>query len=370
MKFAKLDTLDDELNYKRVKIKISSSKHIHTPIKASNHLNPVSTINEMYGEFSTDSLDKIMKGEDYERQANARIKKLKNVGLNLLYVNYTGQKIPDKEYLETLSDIQYAHSDVVIPPLFSRIVTDLKENELLEKFISLTNESLEITRTLNNKPVMGVIPAVMPRQFLKPIIKNYVKQGITCFAVDLHGRSVDSNMSWARSLMRLMAEYDLSEDSFLYALNCNAGRFIKNSDKILAKDFISIGCGMDILGINHIGLKLNTVQWQKLKNQRKTSTLRIFDRDDYAYIKTSESEVLDQFSCESCGIRDEIKKWNMESQFKESILLQEKLKEKNSLEPYIESKDQVTSELIKNMKLLRKDAFDHLNYVKIDKYFD
>jgi len=99
----------------------------------------------------------------------------------------------------------------------------------------LINKSLEIAGTLNKKPIMGIIPAVMPRQFLEMIIENYINQGVNSFAIDFNGRSMDTNMSWARTLMRLMAKYDLSENSFLYAINCHEGRFIKNLTKFWQK---------------------------------------------------------------------------------------------------------------------------------------
>lgn len=367
MKFAKLDTLDDELIYKRVKIRVGSSKSLYTPIKATNFLNPVSPINEMYRQFNTDRLDEIIKNESKERKVNSEISKLKTNEFNFFYVTYTGREKPNKNQLEALSDIQYSHSDVVIPPLFSNIVRDLKEDKLLNDFLDLTNQSLEISETLNNKPLMGIIPALMPRQFLKPIIKNYFNRGINSFAIDFNGRSIDTNISWARNLMRLIAEYDLSEQSFLYGLNCNAGRFIKKSDRILAKDFISMGCGIDILGINHIAPRMSSADWRNLKNQRKESLFRVFDSKGYAYIKTGESELRNKISGK---IGDEIKKFNLASQYNESVILQQKLGENNTIEPYIQNKDMITPDLIKNMKILRKEAFDHLNYEKIDKWFD
>jgi len=208
----------------------------------------------------------------------------------------------------------------------------------------LINKSLEIAGTLNKKPIMGIIPAVMPRQFLEMIIENYINQGVNSFAIDFNGRSMDTNMSWARTLMRLMAKYDLSENSFLYAINCHEGRFIKKSDKILAKDFISIGCGIDVLGLNHTPPRMSSQEWLNLKNKRKDSLYRIFDRKDYAYIKTSESELRGTISGD---IRDEIKRQNMKSQYEESTLLQQKIEETKTIEPYLETKDSVTPELIK-----------------------
>jgi len=74
MTLAKLDKLDDKLNYKRVKIRISSSKSILTPLKATNFMNPLSTVNEIYKKFNLDSLNGIGKSERKEREKTVKLK--------------------------------------------------------------------------------------------------------------------------------------------------------------------------------------------------------------------------------------------------------------------------------------------------------
>jgi hypothetical protein len=363
MSFVKLKELDENLIYKKVKIRVSSSKSITTPIKATNHYNPVSEVNEIYRQFTLDQLREMSKDKSKDDKVTSSIKKEKTDDLNFFFVNYVGAEKPKDNDLETLMDTQHPYSDIIVPPLFSKLLNQYKEDKLLQNFITLTNKSLEITNTLNNKPIIGVIPAIMPRQFLKPIIRNYEKQGITSFVIDFNGRSIDTNMAWARTLMRVMSSYGLTDDSFLYGINCHSGRFIKQSSKILAKDFISMGLGIDILGLNHIGPRMSSEEWENLKNSREESLHRVFDRKNYAYIKTWDSELRGQIPGD---IKMEIKRRTMETQYKESIFLREKLGKDNSLEQYIQSKDQVTAEIIGNMKVLRKEAFDHHNYKTLD----
>lgn len=363
MRLAKLNELDEELIYKRVKIRISSSKSVTTPIKASNFLNPISEINEIYRQFSLEKLHEIQTDKKKDDRLNSSIKNEKSDKLNFFFVNYIGSEIPNRDQIDTLVETQYPYSDMVIPPLFSKVVNNLKEQKLLDNFLELTNKSLETIATLNNKPILGVIPAVMPRQFLKPILKNYESHGITSFAIDFNGRSVDTNLAWSVSLMRLMADYNLTEESFIYGINHHSGRFIKQSNEILAKDFISIGLGVDIQGENHIRPGGNAEYWNNLKNQRKESLYRIFDRNNYSYTKKWESDL---YGNVSGNIRNEIKRLNMAAQYHESKILQEKLNESTTLEPYIKTKNQVTPEIINDMKILRKAAFEYKEYKKLD----
>lgn len=366
MGLAKIDELDSNLIYKKLNIKISSSRSFTTPLKATNSLNPVSNINEIYRQFSNDNLNEIYINKKKDDQKSSSIKAELSDGLNFFFVNYTSLELPDEDQLKNLINTQYPFSDVTILPLFSKIVSEYKEDALLNNFLSLTDKSLDIIGTLNNKPIIGVIPAVMPRQFLEPILKRYVDNDITSFVIDFNGRSIDSNMPWGTTLMRSMASYGLTEESFLYGINCNSGRFIKQSNKILAKDFINMGFGIDILGINHIGPRMSSEEWKNLKSKREESLHRVFDPDNYAYIKTGESELRDKIRG---NIQMEIKKRNMELQYRESMILQQKLGENDSIESYIESKSQVTPEIIHKMKALRISAFDYLNYKKLDSFF-
>lgn len=363
MGLAKIDELDSNLNYKKLNIRISSSKSLTTPLKATNYLNPLSNVNEIYRQFTKDNLNEIYINKKKDDQKSSSIKGELSDGLNFFFVNYTSLELPDDNQLDNLINTQYPFSDVTILPFFSKIVSEFKEEDLLNNFISLTDRSLDIISTLNNKPIIGVIPAVMPRQFLKPIVKNYVDNDITSFVIDFNGRSIDSNMPWGTSLIRLMASYGLTEESFLYGINCNTGRFIKQSNEILAKDFVNMGLGIDILGINHIGPHMSSEEWRNLKSQREESLHRVFDPDNYSYIKMGDSELKHQIKG---NIKNEIKKQNLELQYKESLVLQKKLRENDSLESYIESKSQVTPELIDKMKIIRHSAFDHRNYKKLD----
>ena len=55
--------------------------------------------------------------------------------------------------------------------------------------------------------------------------------------------------------------------------------------------------------------------------------------------------------------RDDLKKFNMTEQHKETQTLQQKLKEENSIELYIKSKYQVKEDIIKKIKMLRLSTF-------------
>ncbi|PKP58187.1 MAG: hypothetical protein CVT89_03245, partial [Candidatus Altiarchaeales archaeon HGW-Altiarchaeales-2] len=240
----KLDNFDEELMFKRFNLKVGD-KQIVTPIKASYKLNPVSSINEIYKKFDFNKINKCITNEGFERMVNADVKKDMTSGINICLIEYNAFEMPDDKQIEVLSDLQYEHSDIVVTPILSKITRELTEDKLLNSFNTITNKYMEIVETLNHKSIVGIIPSRMPRQFLEPIIKNYKSKNITSFVIDFDGRSVDTNESWIRKLFRLLKDNDLLEESFLYSINANTGKFMKQTNEILAKDFICSGFGID-----------------------------------------------------------------------------------------------------------------------------
>ncbi len=348
----KLDHFDEQLMFKRFNFKVGD-KQVVTPVKVSHSLNPVSPLNEIYKKFDLTKINRCMSDEKFERTVNADVKKDMTQGVNICLVEYTSGEIPNNKQIEALSDIQYEHSDIVTTPILSKITRDLTEDKLLTSFNTITNRYIEIVETLNHKDIVGVIPSRMPRQFLEPIIKNYKAKNVTSFIIDFDGRSVDTNASWIRNLLRILKENDLLEGSFLYSANANEGKFMKNTNEILAKDFISTGFGMDILGLNHIPPRMNSEAWAKIKQQRIENTFRLFNRNSYGYVKKTESEL------KRSGIQDRnaLKNFNITEQVKESKVLQEKINQEHTIEPYLKTKSQVDEDVIKKIKKIRKDVF-------------
>jgi len=361
MAISKLGNVDENLFYKTSKIKIGSSRSFETPIKASNYKNS-SGVNEIYKKFSKNTLNNMMSNVQFEIQKNASIKQEKNDNANFLFVEYDAEENINNNQLETLCDIEHAHSDIIIPPIFSKLIKSQKGEKQKNLLIKLINDSLEIFETLNNKPIIGMIPAILPRQYLKDIIKNYHNHDITCFAIDYCGKSVDSNLSWANMLTRQMVDYGITEESFIYGLNVYEAHFKKKENEVLAKDFISFGYGVDILGLKHISLRLRKEQWNEIKSREKT--IRTFSPENYSYNRVLEKEI------SKLGINyDKVKDINLGLQISESEVLRNKIASEDPIKDYIETKKKVSEDNLRDMENLRKIALKHENIKSLDHYF-
>ncbi|AKB51120.1 hypothetical protein MSBRW_1867 [Methanosarcina barkeri str. Wiesmoor] len=348
--------LDSELMFKNLDIRIGN-KSFTTPEKASYKENSVSQINEIYKKFSINEgrstkLEEILKSESYESKINNEIKRCMNSNINFLFVDYADTKIPDDTYIETLSDIQYVYSDAVITPSFSNIVRNMTGDELIDTYLEGTNKYLDVVETLNNKCILGNIPFKVPRLNIKDIFENYCNRDITSFVIDFDGKCVETTLPKMRMLMRLMKDYGLLEDSFLYGINSYEGKFAKNAVEIPAKDFISMGYGIDILGMNHIPPRMPSEAW---KTQPKNEiSYRLFDRNIYGYTKKTNEDL------KKMGISNnhsDVKKFNNTEQCNETLSIRSLLQKESTLKGYLGSKSQVEEKTLSNIKKLHKDAF-------------
>lgn len=344
----KLEEVDDELLYKRILIKLGNKK-VLTPTKTNPSL-LVNSINEVYSKFTPETIEKCLNDNEFERRKNYEIKRRLKRNLNFYIISYAGRESPTKKQIEFLADLQYGHSDVVITPTWSQIVRSSKDIEkLLDTYRRITNDFIDTIETLNYKTIVGMISAKLPRIILEPIIVNYINRDITSFVIDFDGRSIDSGMSWTRNLMRIIKREIGFEHSFLYSLNANRGRFAKNAIQILAKDFMNTAFGMDIVGLNHIPIRMTTEAWARFRSTRKEFLPRIFLRESYGYKKVRKEELRKH------GILD-AKEFSRNEQYDEKRTLQTKLKEESSVIDYIQSKSQVDEKIIKKIKKIKSET--------------
>lgn len=350
----KVKDIDSELLFRTLEINIGKQKII-TPENASYKDNPVSGINEIYKKFSLDggganSLNKILTSDSHESKLNNSIKRSSLKNVNMFFVDYSDIQIPEDKHIEALSDIQYSYSDVVITPSCSKIVMEENGEEAVDSFLDITNRFLDVVETLNNKGIIGTIPFKIPRLNIEDIVKNYHDRDITSFVIDLDGKCVQTTLPKMRMLMRLIKQYGISDESFLYGINSYEGKFAKDAIEIPAKDFISTGFGIDILGMNHIPPRLPTNTWTEISQREKT--YRLFNKDIYGYHKISEKEAF-EFGLSG---RSDVNKYNNTEKYHETKQIKFILKEETTLERYILTKPQVDEKTISDIKKIRKIA--------------
>lgn len=376
---------DEELQYRSQTVR-ANNKEIVTPIKAVdiNKLDSnisisskVRGITEIYFGLDNNKILNHLQGKDHtlDYSLNAIDKKIKNPDyeIKLCFFEYKEQEIPTTKETGFMVDQAYVHSDITPIPMLQHFVdkvsnvTIVKEKpkyspneKKFNRFLGYVKEAIEIIEQRNNKPIMGYLPDY-PFGFPE-LIELYVNKGINTFYYDAHGSSPITVKGTLRTLLRELSANETLENSFVHMINPNYGRAAKDSSYIPAKDILGFGVGIDSLGEKHIQWKPTKELAEELKKNPDNRS-RLFDKNTYGYLKTSDSMLIEKFYPNDSGIDIEQFKtgekppnkvqnsFNIEQLALESIKLKEKISKEQKILKYIESKKNVKEE---DLKILKK----------------
>lgn len=381
---------DNELQYRKQTIQ-ANSKTLVTPIKAIDHTKLDSTIqiskrvsglNEIYFGLSHDKISNHLQGNDHtlDYSLNSFQRKIRNpsMEIQLCFLEYKEEDFPNSKEIGFMTDQAYVYSDITPIPMLSNFkyrVSDVsttkgkneqeKEQTLpsqskFEKFLKYLSDAIETIEQRNNKPIMGYIPDY--RFFFPELIEFYVKKGINTFYYDAHGSSPMTVQSTLRSLLRELSTQEALENSFIHMLNPNYGRAAKDSSVIPAKDILGFGLGIDSLGEKHIPLKFKPTLTEDMKKNPDNRS-RLFDKNSYGYIKTSERKVIEEFYPNDSGLditnfltstkpsNKMQNSFNMEQLALEAMKVKERITEARPILAYIEKKKNVKED---DLKILKK----------------
>lgn len=339
--------LDTELMLRVLEIG-SRPGRIQTPERStSKRLVPEGAVNEIFHSISCERINNIQADSSEEAKYNWQLASETMQGaINFAFLSYEGANIPSNKDMETIADIQYAHSEVAIVPLCPELIKSRIGEDLSNSFQAYVQRYINIVKTLNNKTILGLIPAKLPRQYLPDVLDFYTKEDITSFVIDSDGSSIYTNLSWLRGLQRELHTRKISEEGFLYNINSNQGKFLKNADSVLAKDFITLPFGIDILGGNHIYPRMPNEAWAKLTAERPRSP-RLFDTGTYAYIRSRDPTMT----------YSDARIHNIKRQRTESARLRQIISEDGTAVDHLRGKRQVATEnVIENVAKFKQEV--------------
>lgn len=338
----RVNDVDEEL-LMRVMVIRFADKSITTPTKSLNKTIPVAGLNEAFHRIDLEKLSLISSDATEEMKFNASARReRKDDMINLLFLSYKEVKVPGENAMSTLADLQYVNSDVAIMPLCPEIIKNHEGEDLIRNFISYIEEYLKIIETLNNKTIVGIIPARLPRQYLPDVLDLYHSHDVTSFVIDSDGSSLYSNPSWIKALQRGLHSLGILDDGFIYNMNSFEGRFSGKANVTLARDFVTLTFGMDILGANHKPSVIPAERRNKMDNTQKGA--RVFDPQTYGYTRDPSIE------------KKTARMRNLLAQHKEALSIQSVIHEDGTASRYFQRKTQV----------MENKVLDRVREVKMD----
>jgi hypothetical protein len=344
----KIEEVDEQLLTRVLDIHFPG-KTLKSPIKATNKSTSLLGLNEIYHEVSSDKLHEIKTNSTNERLFNQKIQnELVNNAVNFVFLRYTGEVCPNPEDMETLVDLQYAYSDVAIIPSCPGLLKseDNVGNAFWDSFISYIESYLRIVETLNKKSIIGLIPHQMPRTLIPQLLEYYQGNDITSFVIDSDGSSLYSNLSWVQIIQRTLHKLNILDEGFIYDINSERGKFLKNADVVLAKDFVGLGLGVDILGNLHLGPRLNATAWRNIKMATYRGP-RVFDPETYGYMRVP------SLTAEVANLE------NIKRQYRELGKIQSVLREEPSVTNYLNTKELIeTHRVTEKARDFKREVFE------------
>ncbi|GEM_PF-718091 len=340
--------VDDELLTRVLDIHFQG-KTLKSPLKATNKSAQLHELNEIYHEISPEKILAIKTNSTNERLFNQKIQKEQvNDGINFIFLRYTGETVPLPDDMETLVDLQYAYSDAAIIPACPALLKNQNNvgDALWDSFISYLDLYLQIVETLNHKSIIGLIPHQMPRTLIPSLLEYYHAHDITSFIIDSSGSSLYSNPSWVQIIQRTLYKLNILDEGFIYDINSEQGKFLKNADSVLAKDFVGLSFGVDILGNLHQPPRLSADAWNTIKMSQYRGP-RVFDPETYGYVRVP------------ALTRDVAMLENINRQYRELIKIQSVLKEESTVTHYLHTKELIEAHRVtEKARDFKKEVFE------------
>lgn len=344
-------------------------KELVTPAKA---LNPskfraearfggnVLDFNEIYKQITSDKIESLHKDSlEHDKfcrmMENLRKKHHTDGGLDVCMVRFSSKKpdpFPRKKEIEFLTDVSHSFSDIVPMPMIECGI----DASNFGRYLECMQACYDTVEELNSKPIMGVLPTV-PREMYPKLLEFYLKKQISAFCFDFEGST--PSILKLRPILRHLNSKKILDRILIYGINAKPGHALKNSNVIPAKDFISYGFGLDILGENHVPPRIPRILGEKLRraaDRQKANKKRLFMKSDYGYYKADVDGISPLYP-ERTKIRlDDIfhgpAQWqslfNMEQQSLEAGTLRDRLNsmdEGETIMSYVEGKTQIKGEI-------------------------
>lgn len=345
-------------------------KELVTPVKA---LNPskfraearfdgsVVDFNEIYKQITSDKIEALHKDpREHDRfcrtMENLRKRHHTDGGLDVCMVRFSSKgpgPFPRKNEIGFLTDVSHSFSDIVPMPMIECRI----DGSNFGKYLECMQACYDTIEELNGKPIMGVLPTV-PREMYPKLLEFYLERQVSAFCFDFEGST--PSILKLRPILRHLNSKKILDSVLVYGINAKPGHALKNSSVIPAKDFISYGFGLDILGENHVPPRIPRVLGEKLRraaDRQKRNKKRLFIKSDYGYYKTDTRDGISPLYPKQTKIRlDDIfdgpAEWqslfNMEQQSLEAGALRNRLNSPDGGETvmsYVGDKAQIRGEI-------------------------
>jgi len=274
---------------------------------------PTTLKNEIYEFWSTFNIKEVVKApfdntvgdKIINRFRNKNVGNLKNKPKIFLtsYKNIEGNpfKIFDKKLIEFMIDAKYLYTDVITFPIIHGVRDVVNNNSILHDYLDFIDACYDVADTLNNKPIMGIIPPI-PQGYIHKIVEKYLSLDLMMLCFDFNGSSLSAYYPHYSQVFRTLYNNDKTklEEIIKYVINLRLPSNRNRYNPFPAEDLLMPSVGTDILGINHLSggsSTPKTLKKKKGKKSIKTTTkvnTNLLNTNEYTYHRISAKSEFDK----------------------------------------------------------------------------
>lgn len=366
----KLKKQDEDLLYRSVEVRISSTHFLGTPVRAvdarlasryGNITPKEARLYEYYTRSVASTVNDRMQSKAKEQALSYDLNSIRNAtrGMPLIILQeFYETTFPTKKQLEFLIRTEHAYSDVLVVPLVSRITDVLDAGAGFDSYLRFLKETMEIVETFNRKPVMAVVPMKTPFLRIEQLVDFYYEEGVSAFCLDFASSKPSTARQSLEQVFYTLAKRKALDKSFIHAINVSPGRPKRVSAVSPCHSILSFGFGADGFGDLH---RPRIVVEEP--QQTRSVPPRLFFRADYGdhLIKTKAglgtiNPEATAFSLQQClGNRDLTRLYNAEQHSLEAAVLPRHIqagRDVAEMESYISGKRYVDPDTLKQMRSL------------------
>ncbi|MHA1657675.1 MAG: hypothetical protein ACTSUT_00960 [Promethearchaeota archaeon] len=308
---------DSEIHSFAKEIEINNHR-FQTPFPVKNptiaqETMPTTLTNEIYEFWSTFSIKDVLNApfdnaigdKIINRFRDKNIGNLKNKPKIFLtsYKNIEGNpfKVFDKKLIEFMIDANYLYTDVVTFPIIHGVREIVNNNSILQDYLDFIDLCFEVADTLNNKPIMGIIPPIPPG-YIPKIVEKFLSLDLMMFCFDFNGSSLSAYYPHYSQIFRTLYNIDKTklEEIIKYTINLRLPSNRNRYNPFPAEDLLTPSVGTDILGINHLSGGRPTSKTTKKKKTRTPATAtpkvntNLLNTNEYTYHRISSKTEFDK----------------------------------------------------------------------------
>ncbi len=292
--------------------------HFQTPFPVKNptiaqETMPTSLTNEMYEFWSTFNIKDVLNAPFDNKVGDRIINRFRNKNVGNIknkpkifltsYKNIKGNpfKVFDDKLIEFMIDANYLYTDIVTFPIIHGVREVVNNNSILQDYLDFIDVCYEVADTLNNKPIMGIIPPI-PQGYIHNIVEKYLSLDLMMLCFDFNGSSLGAYYPHYSQIFRTLYDIDKTklEETIKYVINLRLPSNRNRYNPFPAEDLLIPSVGTDILGINHLSggsATPKTPKEKKLIKPTKTTpkvNTNLLNTKEYNYHRISSKPEFDK----------------------------------------------------------------------------